>query len=62
MSNAAISHWEVSYLAAYPSYEGERRFQVFYSQEEAEMMRKFYDSLGHRAEIKAIGREYQYPA
>jgi hypothetical protein len=45
MSNP-ISHWEVSFLAPYPKVKGERRVQAFYSKEEAEHMRDYYNSLG----------------
>jgi hypothetical protein len=61
MSNP-ISHWEVSFLAPYPKVKGERRVQAFYSKEEAEHMRDYYNSLGsYDAKTIPVGREYQYP-
>jgi hypothetical protein len=61
MSNS-ISHWEVSFLVPYPKVEGERRVQAFYSPEEANYMRDYYNSLGaYDAKTIPVGKEYQYP-
>lgn len=63
MNQSPVSHYEVSFLAPYPTSPGERRVQAFYSEEEAFRMRDYYNSLGaYDARVKPIGREFQYPA
>lgn len=61
MSN--ISHWEVSFLSPYPTFEGQRTTQTFYNEDQANRMLEFYKTCGVVGlKIQPIGKEYQYPA
>ena len=59
----AISHWQVTFLAPYPTHPGERKVQTFYNEQEAIRMKDYYNSLGaYDARVSPVGREYQYLA
>lgn len=58
-----VSHFEVSCLRPYPTFEGERSSKSAYTREEAEKIKDIYSSMGAvDIQIKPVGREYQYPA
>jgi hypothetical protein len=60
---SSVSHFEISYLRPYPTFEGERSCRAAYSREEAEKIKDIYSSMGAvDVKIKPIGKEYQYPA
>ncbi len=60
---SSVSHFEISYLQPYPTFEGERAIKSAYTREEAEKIKDIYSSMGAvDVKIKPIGKEYQYPA